>query len=194
MVPLSVIGVEGIVPEEYRVRGSSISSKFEFVRVRFGTEAELQLKEQFADHEQLFPILDSSWYPFELYDEINRAIADRFFDGELSGLVEVGSYSAEKVLTSVYKAFAEGKDFVGFLLRAALLHERFYSQSQMDVTLGEDGVSAEILLRDAPTHSEADLHMAAGFYAGAAKLLGVKGYRDEYNLIQDGAHFQLRWD
>ena len=194
MVPLSVTGVKGTVSEEYRVRGSSISSKFEFVRDRFGTEAELQLKEAFADRERLFPILDSSWYPFELYDEINRAIADRFFDGKFSGLIEVGSYSAEKVLTSVYKAFAEGKDFVGFLLRAALLHERFYSQSQMDVTLGEDGVSAEILLRDAPMYSEADLHIAAGFYAGAAKLLGLSSFRHEYSLTKDGAHFQLRWD
>ncbi|TNF75319.1 MAG: hypothetical protein EP299_06320 [Acidobacteria bacterium] len=191
---MTVTGVEGIVPEEYLVRGSSISSKFEFVRDRFGTEAELRLKEDFENRERLFPILDSSWYPFELYDEINRAIADKFFDGKLAGLVEVGSYSAEKVLTSVYKAFAEGKDFVGFLLRAALLHERFYSQSQMDVTLGEDGVSAEILLRDAPTYSEADLHMAAGFYAGAAKLLGVTGFHHEYTLTKDGAHFQLRWD
>lgn len=182
------------MPEEYRVRGSSISSKFKFVRDRFGTEAELQLKEHFKDQERLFPILDSSWYPFEVYDEINRVIADRFFDGEFSGLVEVGSYSAEKVLTSVYKAFAEGKDFPGFLLRAALLHERFYSQSQMDVTLGEDGVSAEVLLRDAPTYSEADLHIAAGFYGGAAKLLGLQGFRHECNLTKDGAHFQLRWD
>lgn len=182
------------MPEEYRVRGSSIRSKFSFVRERFGSAAELQLKEDFASNERLFPILDSSWYPFELYDQINRAIADRFFGGQLSGLVEVGSYSAEKVLTSVYKAFTQGKDFSGFLLRAALLHERFYSQSHMDVILGEDGHSAEILLRDAPTYSEADLHIAAGFYAGAAKLLGLENIRHEHTLMKDGAHFQLRWD
>ncbi len=124
---------------------------------------------------------------------LNRAIADRFYGGELAKLEEVGAYSAGKVLTSVYKAFAAGRDYAGFLRRAAILHERFYNLGKMIVTLGEDGRSAVVHLAEAPAYSEADLYVAAGFYAGAGRLLGLEGFEYELRLEEDGAHFDLRW-
>ncbi len=41
-----------------------------------------------------FPILDSSWHPFALCDEISRAITDQIDGGRLVDLVELGSNSA----------------------------------------------------------------------------------------------------
>ena len=99
----------------------------------------------------------------------------------------------QKVLTGVYKAFAAGKDYPGFLRRAAVLHERFYSHGKMDVRLAEDGKSCEIVLHDAPTYSESDLHIAGGFYAGAAELLGVESLDWDLSWDPSGARFQLRW-
>ena len=179
--------------DEYQVKGSSIRSKFDYVHERFGEAAERQLEERFRER-GILPVLDSVMYPFEAYDAVNRAIAEQFFDGDLSRLSEVGAYSARKVLTGVYRAFAAGKDYPGFLRRAAVLHERFYSHGGMDVNLGDDGKSCEILLRGAPTYSEADLHIAGGFYAGAAELLGIESL--DWRLSWDassGARFQLRW-
>ena len=91
--------------DEYRVKGSSIRSKFEFVHDRFGEAAERRLKERFRDH-GILPVLDSVMYPFAEYDAVNRAIAEEFLDGDLTRLAEVGAYSAQKVLTGVYRAFA----------------------------------------------------------------------------------------
>jgi len=135
--------------DDYRVKGSSIRSKFDFVRDRFGEAAEGQLKERFRER-GLLPVLDSVMYPFDDYDALNRAIAAEFFDGDLSRLSEAGAYSAQQVLTGVYRAFAAGKDYPGFLRRAAVLHERFYSHGGMDVELADDGKSCQILMQGAP--------------------------------------------
>ncbi len=179
--------------DDYRVRGSSIRSKFDFVHDRFGDGAERRLKERFRER-GILPVLDSVMYPFEDYDAVNRAIAEEFFDGDMSGLSEVGAYSAQKVLTGVYKAFAAGKDYSGFLRRAAVLHERFYSHGGMQVDLAEDGRSATIVLRGAPTYSESDLYIAGGFYAGAAHLLGVRSFNWELSWDASSARFLLRWE
>ncbi len=180
--------------DDYRVKGSSIRSKFEFVNERFGEAAVRRLKERFRDRDGLLPVLDSAMYPFAIYDEVNRAIAEEFYDGDLARLAEVGAYSARKVLTGVYRAFAAGKDFPGFLKRAAVLHERFYSHGEMLVDLDAGGRACQITLRGAPTYSEADLYIAGGFYAGAAELLGTESL--DWNLAWDssGARFDLRWE
>jgi len=146
-----------------------------------------------TEFEAHFPILDSAWYPFELYDQTNRGIADLFFDGDLGRLREVGMFSAERVLNSVYKSFAQGKDYIGFLNRAAILHGRFYDAGKMEVVLGDDGHSAEVIHSEAPLYSEADLEIAAGFYVGAGRALGLDGVRSEHQILADGARFQLRW-
>ena len=178
--------------DDYRVKGSSIRSKFEFVHDRFGEAAARALKERFRESGFL-PVLDSVMYRFEDYEAVNRAIAEEFFDGDLSRLAEVGAYSARKVLTGVYRAFAAGKDFPGFLRRAAVLHERFYSHGGMEVDLAPDGKSCRIVLEGAPAYSEADLYIAGGFYAGAADLLGVENLDWDLSWDASGARFQLRW-
>ncbi len=178
---------------EFQVKGSSIRSKFEFVRERFGDAAERRLATRFGDRPELEPLLDSAMYPFTVYDELLRIIAEECYDGDLERLTEVGAYSARQVLTGVYRAFAAGKDFAGFLEHASVLHGRFYSAGQMSVDLAEDGRRCEIRLTGAPVYSEADLQVAAGFYAGAAELLGIEQLDWQLSWDQSGATYELRW-
>lgn len=56
------------VSDDYQVKGSSISSKFDFVRERSGPAEESRLRELFSDDDRLFPILDSAW-AFEFADQ-----------------------------------------------------------------------------------------------------------------------------
>ncbi len=176
--------------QEYRIKGSSIRCKLDFVRERYGAEAEQALRNRFD--RKLFPILDSSWYPFSFYEALVKVIVDEHLGGDMTRLREVGVYSAEKVLTSVYKLFTVGQDFVGFLKRAEALHGTCYNQGGMKVAVAEDRKSCQIHLT-APTFAEADLHIAAGFYAGAGKLLGEHNVSCTFVHNHDGAHFQLRW-
>jgi hypothetical protein len=177
----------------YKVKGTSIRSKLAFVRKRFGVQGEEQLKSDLKDEKSLFPLLDSSWYPFELYDRVNRAIARRFFDNDLQALQEVGAYSAEEALTTVYRAFVRQGDYAVFLRHIEKLHKTFYNLGDMSVMVSRDKNYSEIEHFGAPEYSEADLQIAAGFYVGAGQLLGNKNVSCRLDQRPDGAHFELRW-
>jgi hypothetical protein len=109
----------------YKVKGSSIRSKFEFVKERYGPEAEARPRDKFRDRPEFSPLLDTAWYPFELYEDLNRAIALEFISGDLARLREVGSYSANLALRTTCKAFALGKDFVQFLRGTTAYYQKF---------------------------------------------------------------------
>ena len=178
--------------EEYWVKGSSIKSKLEFVRDRFGGPAEAALKNRFAS-QGLFLILESEWYPFHLYNDLCIALAENHFGGNLERLLEVGAYSAERTLRSTYEAYLEGGDFIRFLSRISALHGRFYNQGEMNVEVGPEGKSCEIHLRGAPEYSEADTQVAVGFYVGAAQTCGLAGVRHRIERSDDGVDFFLAW-
>ena len=93
----------------------------------------------------------------------------------------------------MYKSFAQGRDYVAFLRRAAILHQRFYNARHMEVVLGDDGTSAEIVHSGAPTYAEADLYIASGFYHGAGKAMGLDDVRSTFEITAGGARFQLDW-
>lgn len=176
----------------YCVKGSSIKSKLHFVKERFGAEAERALKAGLSANGH-FLILDSDWYPYKVFDDLCIAIADNHFGGDLERLFEVGEFSAEQTLRSVYEAFVEGGDFLRFLSRIAALHGRFYNEGRMDVAVSPGGNACEIELRGAPQYSEADIQIAAGFYVGAARTCGLHRVRHEVRRRPDGVDFTLRW-
>jgi hypothetical protein len=175
---------------EYRIKGSSLKTKFEFVRETFGDRAAAELEGHFD--RSLFPILDSSWYPFSFNSEVNRILVNTYLDGDVSRMREVGIFSAERVLTTVYKFFTSGRTFIEFMRRAETLHETCYSEGGMKVTVGSDGKSCEIHLR-APYFSQVDMHVAAGFYIGAARLLGESDVTCDTTPEAGGARFVIRW-
>jgi len=175
---------------DYKIKGSSIRTKFQFVKEKYGDAAEQALQGQFD--RSLFPILDSSWYPFSFNEKISLTIVRAHFAGDMSRLREVGAFSATRVLTSVYKFYATAKGFIEFLRRAELLHETCYSKGGMKVDIGGDLKSCDIYLR-APIFSEADMHVAAGFYEGAAAFFGETGITCTCAHEGHGAHFHMAW-
>lgn len=177
---------------DYQVKGSTIASKFDFVRERYGERAEAELREE-LETEGLRSVLSSSWYPFSVYESLNKAIADKLLGGDLSRLVEVGKYSAQNALTGVYKAYTRQDDFQQFLRRISSLHSTFYSHGDMEVTAEEGSASCEIHLTGAPLYTDADLYVAQGFYMGAAEVFGLAGVDCSLKKDANGAHFTLRW-
>ncbi len=178
---------------DYKVKGSSINSKLDFVREEFGETGVERVKTEF-ESEGAFPVLDSAWYDFSLYDRVNRKIAEMFYGSNLKKLMVVGEHSAVKVLTTVYKAYVHGNDFEKFLARMSSLHNRFYNLGKMDITILEGGQSCEIVLSEAPEYSEADLFIAAGFYQGAAEVCGKNNIRTDFEMKGDKAHFVMKWE
>lgn len=178
--------------ERYMVKGISIRSKLEYVRDRFGAGAEEQMRSGLKGKSELVPLLDSSWYPYTLYEEINRAIADRFHGGNVLALREVGAYSAEKALTSVYRSFARGT-LVDFLGRIGAVHDTYYNQGSMRTEMRPDGRSATVTMTGAASYSEAEAEIATGFLLGAARLLGHPRAACSRKISKEGVTLTISW-
>ena len=177
----------------YNVKGSSINTKLAYVREHFGEEGENAILET-VENEDLRTILDSSWYPFELYVEVLNVIAKHHFGGNLAGLQEVGRYSAATALRSTYRAFLGRDSYTGFLGRISSLHHMLYSDGKSEIQIGEDGTSCKVVLSGKPTIAEEDLQIALGFYLGCGVLYGHESVRGSFTQVDGEGHFHLEWD
>lgn len=160
------------------VKGSNLLNRFAFLRDRFGPAAGKRLIEVLApeDAARLKPrILATSWYPFDLYNRVDRAICEVFAGGDLNMCREMGADSARRALSGTYRAFL--KDGPGPLLqRLAGLHSTFYDEGRMEVTLLDGG---RAIIRDTyvPQSTRTNCLVAAGFYRTVVELCGGRAVR-----------------
>ncbi|MFO8062460.1 MAG: hypothetical protein R6U31_05990 [bacterium] len=177
---------------DYKVKGSSINSKFDYIEENYSQE-DLEEFKKVIENMIDFPVLDSQWYDFDVYEKINRTIARVYFGNDMEKLLDVGKYSAVKVLTGVYSAYVRNHDFIAFLKRISMLHSRFYNKGKMDVDFNREDNTCTIVLHSAPRYPESDNYIAAGFYAGAAEICGKKNIK--YSIIEenDSVRFELTW-
>ena len=177
----------------YSIKGSAIRMKFEFVGNRFGPDAEAAMRAHFRNRKELEALLDVSWVPFELYEEINQYIARTHYRGDLRSLQEVGAYSADRGLQSIYRAWVRGKAFLDFLQQMTDYYRTLYSAGDLVVSVGDDQRSATLSFRNAPQYSHAELNIATGFFVGSAKVMGLPGVTSEAALLPRGMDLKLRW-
>jgi len=177
--------------QDYKVKGSSIRSKLEFAQARLSEQEYASFIAQF-DRSHI-PVFDSFWYPSEFNEAVNNALINQLFRGNIGRLREVGEFSANKVLRTVYQVFAATKDFAAFLKRAEILHQSCYNQGGMEVEIAADGHACTITL-SAPSFSDADLYIAAGFYQGAGIMLGASNIKCDFYREIGTAYFKLKWE
>ena len=177
----------------YSIKGSAIRMKFEFVRAHFGLLAEAAMHTHFRGRPELEPLLDVTWVPFALYEEINHYIARTHFGGDLARLQEVGAFSADRGLRSIYRSWVRGKAFVEFLGRMGEYYKTFYSAGDLDVRVDSEEKAAILLFRNAPLYSEAEMHIATGFFVGAARVMGLDDVAHTMTRQPTGMELRLRW-
>lgn len=175
----------------YMVKGSSLLSKIDFVRERFKSGAADKLAQDLAGWLGRVP-LATQWYPFSIYEQLLKAIADRFFGGDLSRLREIGTFSAASALGGSYQAFST-KDFRKLVSRLTRLHSLFYTSGRLEVEFRPDGLGCEIRQFEVPRASAADDYLARGFYEACASTCGLVGVSTETLVRPGGSVFRLRW-
>lgn len=180
-------------PGEFLVKGSSIRSKLYFAQETLSPDIVARLSRWLADTNRGEQILDANWYSFELYDGLLRELAKEAFGGDLLRLEEVGVFSAEQALTTVYEVYAIQREFLKFLRRISSLHDRFYSRSKLELVSSSE-TSCDLQLTDVPVDFSADIHVASGFYIGAARLMQLNNVRCDRRIEGDRVFFRLTWD
>ncbi|MEM1178717.1 MAG: hypothetical protein AAGM22_10260 [Acidobacteriota bacterium] len=177
----------------FQVKGSSISSKLSFLLETRGEAAEGEARVFLKEH-GVTTVLEATWYDYEVYDRLLAWIARRHFGNDVSRLSEVGRYSANKALTTTYEAFRSPGDFSRFLEKMPVLHKRYYSHGRLVASLVLPGASrCEVLLEGAPVYSDTDLYVAAGFYSGAAELMGHRDVHCGFQREGKRVRFKLQW-
>ena len=176
---------------KYEVKGSSLKTKFDFIKENYPPQKVKIIEELFSDR-GIFPILESKWYDYSIYIDLLNTIAVSLYNGDFKKLEKLGAYSANLALTGVYKSFISKKDFLSFLKSMTILHSRFYNMGKMEVKVLSEN-EAEIILSEAPRYDEVDIYVAAGFYVEAARLCGIPNVKYTIEKIENGVKFILKW-
>lgn len=176
---------------DYRVKGSSVLSKIDFVSERWGADTAATMRKQ-VEAKIGGPLMATGWVPYRIFTEVLDGIARERFGGRIDRLRELGRDSAEKALGGTYRVYARGEDFRDFLAGLSRLHGTFYDQGGM--TIEDSGERAcRIVLSGAPHYERSDMEVAAGFYLGAAEHFGHPLQACSIDLRRDRAEFELRW-
>ena len=143
----------------------------------------------------LGPVLATVWYPFRALIELDRALAAVTDEDEAVTYHELGRYSAEINLTTIYKAFARGQPHE-FFRREALLHRQFLDFGEVVYSQSEP-TACRLAMREYPCYSKVFCHSAAGYYEQAAELHGGDSVRVvESECIcegADGCTYEISW-
>ena len=179
------------------VKGSKISSKLAFVRDEYGDEMVTEVVRSLgpADQESLRMILETGWYPIELYERVMKAICKTAARGDASVYARIGHHSAEEVLTKTYRIF-RGRSPVDALNKMVPMHAMMNDPGEMEVVSQSEGQCTIKVLK--PRSTETICRVANYFYERAVELCGGANVRvREVKCSARGAtfcQFDITWD
>ena len=131
-----------------QVKGSAITSRVRYVRDRFGEPSLRQVKLALpAEHRPALEgkVLPHAWVPYELFIILNVEIDRLFGKGDLALCREMGRYSAEVNLPTLYRIFYKLGTPMFIFGKAARLWQVHYDSGQLvPVQEGTDRVRLKI--------------------------------------------------
>lgn len=117
--------------------------KFALVAARLDAEFQKEIKNG---------IMQNQWYPLDYFNQLTRAIDAVFGRGDLSLIPELGRYSAEAGLNTIYKVFIKVGSPEFIVQRAVRVWGQYYSSGELETeVLGQRRV--KITLKNFETPS-----------------------------------------
>ena len=112
-----------------KVKGGALASRLAFVREERGEEGVQRVLARLpeADRKACSPILAGGWYPFELNQRLDEAIAAEMGIGENVFLV-IGEKSATHNLNGPHRALLSPGDPHGLLKRTPQIYQMYYDE------------------------------------------------------------------
>jgi hypothetical protein len=121
------------------IKGVVLRSRLAYVRENMGETAVSSVVARLPvpDRGELARVLPGSWYPFELQERLDDAIAAQMGIGEKIFRL-LGEQSARDNLATTHRAFVDAHDPHGLLQHAASIHEAYYDTGHREYErLGE---------------------------------------------------------
>jgi hypothetical protein len=159
-----------------KVKGAVLLSRSAFVHSEFGKEAWERILATMSEEnrKQLKGVvLSTSWYPFEVNEELDRTIVDVLGGGDRKIFKKIGKWSAQANLGGPHRAFLRPGDPAAFLDQTDRIYQFYYDTGRREYeSTGPD--SGVMTTYDAETFSENDCLTVIGWYEEALKMCGAK--------------------
>lgn len=181
------------------VKGSAIVSTYNYIVKEHGETgwnkvlATLRKKEK---NPLMRKLLVGSWYPFDTYVALLRALDDIYGKGDNRLIFNLGKFSAEDGLSTIYRFFFKVGSPNFIISRAAKIWSSYYSVGEMTIENNEKGM-ATIVLRDWPTPMKEHCDRVRGWITRAIEMSGGKDVKVKETKCQctgdKVCQYDLRW-
>lgn len=160
-----------------KVKGGAIQSRLAFVREKGGEEAVGRVLARLAeeDRKDCAHALAGAWYPFQLNERLDTAIAAEMGMGD-KVFVLMGEKSAAHNLGSTHRVFITDRDPHGLLRRAAQIYQAYYDTGRRTYER-LDEKKAVLRTHDSETFSTHDCLTVVGWHKKAIEMCGGTNVR-----------------
>lgn len=183
-----------------KVKGTALMPRIKYMEEKSSPEQKERVISQLSPEFQKDlhqGILLGSWYPFEYYLEINRALDLVLGTGDFSLIPKLGYYSAEQGLKGVYKLFYKVGSPEFIIARGAKVWNQYFVNGQLNVEEVARRV-VRLTLTDVEAPSEEHCLSVLGWVRRMLELAGAKNVRTEQSKCRrKGAPYceiMARWD
>jgi hypothetical protein len=157
------------------VKGTALKARLRFVEQRGGDEAWRRFSEALSPETRRLiddRILASGWYPFDAYVEMSEVIDRQLGKGDLELCHELGRFSCDTNLPTLYKLFFRMSDIPSLIRRATAAWRVNYDDGSMTVL--EEGDHFVRLRMEVPRPHRAHCLSVRGWVVRAGELSGAK--------------------
>ena len=180
------------------IKGVVLRSRLVYVRDNMGEAAVARVQARLPGPQcaELQRVLPGSWYPFELQESLDDAIATEMGIGEKIFRL-LGEQSARDNLATTHRAFVDASDPHGLLQHAAAIHDAYYDTGRRTYERAGD---ARAILRtfDCRSYSRAECLGSMGWHQAAIEICGGRRPRvtDPLCRARDDAHceYVCEWE
>jgi hypothetical protein len=182
------------------VKGSALTSRLLWVSLNHGKAGMARLAA--ASSPTLRGIVESgatraSWYPFDAFIELNERVDALFGAGDIALVRELGRYSADANLTTIYRLFFKFGAVHWILTRAPRLWGMHYDAGRVVVRAPSGGHEAELEVIDYDTPHRVHCLSVVGWIERSVELSGGKDVvLDELECRAQGGSrclMRVRW-
>jgi hypothetical protein len=108
----------------------------EFTQARFGSSAWPAVLDKVTPHDraEIVNVLTVGWYPLSLYTRLIHALEEVHGYGDMSLVVQLGRYEAERDLTTIHRVFLRFANPACTLEKMGDYWRRFHDSGQWTVT------------------------------------------------------------